>query len=117
MREHGLKLKLKKCLFLQAETNYLGFIINGNGISLDPQKVEAREVRSFIGCVPIIVDSYRISQQIAEAVIALMRKHAHFCWTKQCRLKDKLRHRWTNKELINIGKQIGRNKVFPLKSI
>lgn len=59
LREHGLKLKLKKCSFLQSETHYLGFIINSRGIQLDPQKIEAikslpsptcvREVRSFIG--------------------------------------------------------------------
>ena len=28
LRQHGLKLQLKKCQFLQAETNYLGFVIN-----------------------------------------------------------------------------------------
>ena len=32
LREHGLKLKLKKCSFLQSETHYLGFIINSRGI-------------------------------------------------------------------------------------
>ena len=59
LRQHDLKLKLKKCHFLQAETNYLGFVINQNRIKPDPKKVEAiqsisaptsvREVRGFIG--------------------------------------------------------------------
>ena len=59
LRQHGLKLKLKKCSFLQLETHYLGFVINCRGISPDPSKVEAirslttptcvREVHSFIG--------------------------------------------------------------------
>ena len=41
LRQHGLKLKRKKCSFLQSETHYLGFIINVKGISPDPAKVEA----------------------------------------------------------------------------
>ncbi len=59
LREHDLRLKLKKCSFLQTETSYLGFIIDENGIMPDPKKVEAirslpaptcvKEVRSFIG--------------------------------------------------------------------
>ena len=59
IREHGLKMKLKKCIFFQTETKYLGFTINGEGIQPDPEKVEAiremaapsnvREVRGFIG--------------------------------------------------------------------
>ena len=59
LREHDLKLKLKKCNFLQAETNYLGFIITQEGIKPDSKKVEAirtlapptsvRELRGFIG--------------------------------------------------------------------
>ena len=41
IREHGLKMKLKKCNFFQTETKYLGFTINGEGIKPDPEKVEA----------------------------------------------------------------------------
>ena len=58
-RHHGLKLKLKKCSFLQTETNYLDFVIDENGIKPDQKKVEAirvlpaptcgKEVRSFVG--------------------------------------------------------------------
>ena len=59
LRQHNLKLKLKKCSFLKIETNYLGFVIRENGIKPDEKKVEAikslpvptcvKEVRSFIG--------------------------------------------------------------------
>ena len=59
LRQHDLRLKLKKCSFLQSETSYLGFIIDRDGIRPDPKKVDAikplprptcvREVRSFIG--------------------------------------------------------------------
>ena len=54
-----LKLNLKKCSFMKAETRYLGFVISENGIKPDSKKVEViqalppptcvREIRSFIG--------------------------------------------------------------------
>ena len=59
LRQHGLKLKLKKCSFLQPETSYLGYKIAKDGIRPQEDKVEAirqlnppiskKEIRSFIG--------------------------------------------------------------------
>ena len=59
LKQHGLKLKLKKCSYLQTETNYLGFVIDENGIKPDQKKVEAiralllptcvKEFSSFVG--------------------------------------------------------------------
>jgi hypothetical protein len=37
----NLKLKLKKCNFLQTETTYLGFAINSKDIQHHPKQVEA----------------------------------------------------------------------------
>ena len=89
-----MKLKLKKCSFLQLETQYLGFIINSNGISPDPKKVEAirslptptrvREVRSFIGMCSYYRRFIPNFSEIAEPVIALTRKFARFKWTDEC---------------------------------
>lgn len=38
LRQQSLRLKLKKCSFLQTETNYLGFVINTDGIKPDPKE-------------------------------------------------------------------------------
>ena len=94
LREHGLKLKLKKCSFLRSETTYLGFIISSEGIKPDPQKVEAikslppptcvREVRSFIGMGSYYRRFIPNFSEIAEPVIALTRKYARFKWTDEC---------------------------------
>ena len=94
LRQHGLKLKLKKCSFLQLETHYLGFVINCRGISPDPSKVEAirslptptcvREVRSFIGMCSYYRRFIPNFSEIAEPIIALTRKYARFKWTRQC---------------------------------
>ena len=41
LREHKLFFKLSKCSFFQKEIHYLGHIISGEGISVDPEKVKA----------------------------------------------------------------------------
>ncbi|XP_033726166.1 uncharacterized protein LOC117315870 [Pecten maximus] len=41
LKSHCLKLKLKKCYFMQEETKYLGFIINRDGVKPDTDKVKA----------------------------------------------------------------------------
>jgi hypothetical protein len=59
LRENKLYGKLLKCSFFQKEIHYLGHIISGEGISVDPEKVKAimerpvsktaHEVRRFMG--------------------------------------------------------------------
>ena len=88
LRQHNLKLKLKKCSFLQLETNYLGFVISEEGIKPDKKKIEpikslpvptcVKEVRSFIGMCSYYIPNF---SQIAEPIIALTRKYAHFKWS------------------------------------
>ena len=73
LRKHDLRLKLKKCNFLEFETIYLGFIIGREGIDPDSRKVEAmrslyvptcvREVRSLVS-VHIIVQSFQTFQKL-----------------------------------------------------
>ena len=91
LRLHRLKLKLKKCSFLKGETHYLGFIISEDGIKPDENKVEAirslpvptcvKEVRSFIGMCSYYRRFIPNFSQIAEPIIALTRKYAHFKWS------------------------------------
>ena len=94
LRQHALKLKLKKCHFLQSETNYLGFVVNENGIKPDPKKVEAiqsitvptsvREVRGFIGRCSYYRRFIPNFSEIAEPIISLTRKYAKFKWSEKC---------------------------------
>ena len=91
LRQHNLKLKLKKCSFLKIETNYLGFVISENGIKPDEKKVETirslpvptcvKEVRSFIGMCSYYRRFIPNFSQIAEPIVALTRKYAHFKWS------------------------------------
>lgn len=59
LRQHNLKLKLKKCNFFQSKVRYLGHVISAAGVSTDPEKIRAvaewkrprtlTELRSFLG--------------------------------------------------------------------
>ena len=89
--QHGLKLKLKKCSFIQTEANYHEFVIDENGIKPDQKKVEAirtlpvptcvKEVRSSVGVCSYYRRFIPNFSQIAEPIIDLTRKYAHFKWT------------------------------------
>ena len=91
LREHQLKLKLKYCSFLKGETNYLGFVISEDGIQPDQKKVEAirtlpaptcvREVRSFIGMCSYYRRFIPNFSKIAEPLVTLTLKYAHFKWS------------------------------------
>ena len=88
LRQHNLKLKLKKCSFLKSETHYIGFVISEEGIKPDQKKVEAirslpvptcvREVRSFIGMCSYYRRFIPNFSHIAKPIIALTRKYTHF---------------------------------------
>ncbi len=94
LRQHNLKLKLKKCQFMKEETNYLGFIINQHGIKPDLEKVRAirslppptsvREVRSFIGLCNYYRRFIPNFSKIAEPVVTLTKKYAKFKWDESC---------------------------------
>ena len=59
LREHSLYLKSSKCFFEEREISYLGLIVGGGIIKMDPKKIEAvkewavprtkKELQAFIG--------------------------------------------------------------------
>src|SRR3954465_1674701 len=59
LREHKLYAKFSKCEFWLNEVGFLGHIVSGDGVAVDPTKVSAvtewespksvKEVRSFLG--------------------------------------------------------------------
>ena len=61
LRQAGLKLKPSKCALLQAKVQYLGHVVSADGISTDPEKIEAvrdcpppsdlKELQAFLGTV------------------------------------------------------------------
>ena len=57
LREHGVKLKSKKCRLFKREVNYLGQIVSAAGYRLDPSNVEV--VRTLKDSKPSTVGEVR----------------------------------------------------------
>jgi hypothetical protein len=105
LREHKLYGKLSKCSFYQSRIHYLGHVISGEGIVVDPAKVEAimewpapmnvTEVRSFMGLAGYYRRFVEGFSKIANPITELQKKNKKFVWTEKCaeafrRLKELL---------------------------
>jgi hypothetical protein len=105
LREHKLYGKLSKCSFYQSRIHYLGHVISGEGIAVDPAKVEAimewpaptnvTEVRSFMGLAGYYRRFVEGFSKIAGPITELQKKNKKFVWTEKCaeafrRLKELL---------------------------
>lgn len=94
LRKFGLKMKQSKCKFMQSRINYLGFVVDTEGVQADPEKVrvikemsrptDVRGVRAFIGCVSYYRRFCPRFSEIALPLINLTKKHARFEWTDKC---------------------------------
>jgi hypothetical protein len=97
--------KLSKCSFYQSRIHYLGHVISGEGIAVDPAKVEAimewpaptnvTEVRSFMGLAGYYRRFVEGFSKMANLITELQKKKKKFVWTEKCaeafrRLKELL---------------------------
>jgi hypothetical protein len=94
LREHQLYDKLSKCSFYQKQIHYLGHIIPEEGITVDPEKIEAfrgwstpknvTEVKYFMG----LAGYYRIFiegfSKISHPISSLQKNGVKFQWTLDC---------------------------------
>jgi hypothetical protein len=97
LREANLKLKLKKCLFVEIELKVLGHVVNAEGIRPDPEKVRAvmefkppstgvtknegiKLVQSFLGMVGYFRRHLPDFSVIAKPLSDLTRKNQAFVW-------------------------------------
>ncbi|GKC64339.1 putative reverse transcriptase domain-containing protein [Tanacetum coccineum] len=97
--------KFSKCEFWLREVQFLGHVINGNGIHVDPSKIEAvknwkaprtpTEVRSFVGLAGYYRRFIENFSKIAKSLTILTQKCKIFDWGEEHELafqtlKDKL---------------------------
>lgn len=84
--EWGLRLKLQKCFFMQGSVEYLGYVIDAQGLHTAPEKVKAvvdtpqpnnqQQLRAFLGLVNGFYPSISVNK--------LLRQNAHWKWTADC---------------------------------
>ncbi|GKB93218.1 putative reverse transcriptase domain-containing protein [Tanacetum coccineum] len=105
LKKEKLYAKFSKCEFWLREVQFLGHVINGNRIHLDPRKIEAvknwkaprtpTEVCSFLGLAGYYRRFIKNFSKIAKFLTILTQKCKTFDWGKEqelaCQtLKDKL---------------------------
>jgi len=84
LKKNKLYAKMSKCEFWLEKATYLGHIVSKEGISVDPQKIEAvtqwprpknvMEVRSFLGLASYYQSSFEISLELPPLLRASLRK-------------------------------------------
>ncbi|GJR68170.1 putative reverse transcriptase domain-containing protein [Tanacetum coccineum] len=105
LKKEKLYAKFSKCEFWLREVQFLGHVINGNGIHVDPSKIEAvknwkaprtlTEVRSFLRLVGYYRRFIENFYKIAKSLTILTQKSKTFDWGEEQELafqtlKDKL---------------------------
>ena len=94
LREHRLYAKLGKCQFWLDSVAFLGHIVYVEGVSVDPQKVEAilnwkpptsvTKIRSFLGLAGYYRKFVEGFSKIATPLTRLTRKEEPFLWSEAC---------------------------------
>ncbi|KAK8923646.1 hypothetical protein KSP39_PZI019205 [Platanthera zijinensis] len=94
LRENQLYAKFSKCEFWLEKVAFLGHVISGDGVAVDPTKVEAirewpvlrtvAEVRSFLGLAGYYRRFVKNFSRIALPLTSLTRKDQKFVWTQEC---------------------------------
>ncbi|GJX91468.1 putative reverse transcriptase domain-containing protein [Tanacetum coccineum] len=105
LKGEKLYAKFSKCKFWLREVQFLGHVINGDGIHVDPSKIEAvrnweaprtlSEVRSFLGLAGYYRKFIENFSKIAKPLTVLTQKSKTFDWGEEqenafLTLKDKL---------------------------
>ena len=90
LQQHGIRIKLSKCSFVQQQLKYLGHIISGDGVATDPKKIQdvqqwpvptnVKDVRGFLGFAGYYRKFVQHFGTIAKPLTELLKRH-FFVWT------------------------------------
>ncbi|XP_037974858.2 uncharacterized protein K02A2.6-like isoform X1 [Plutella xylostella] len=93
IRDYGLKIKKQKCVFFTNEIKFLGYIIDKNGIRVDPEKVRSilemrapkdlYELRSFLGMVNFYGKFIKNLSFILAPLYELLKKNNSWIWGRK----------------------------------
>jgi hypothetical protein len=90
----GLKISRTKCYIFQKQVSFLGHVVNAEGISPDPIKIEAikswpmpttvKDIRSFLGTCSYYRKFIKDFAKIARPLHRLTEKSMIFKWNTEC---------------------------------
>ena len=94
IRDAGLKLKPKKCLFVRNEVAYLEHVVSANSVQTDPKKLKAVEefptpldvktLQSFLGLASYYRRFVPVFSKEAGSLHALTKQDTPFVWSPTC---------------------------------
>lgn len=94
LRKAGLQVDIKKCEFDVEETVFLGVIVSGKGLRMDPQKLEAivnwakptnlTETQAYVGFANFYRRFIRDFSKISKPLVQLTKKDQPVVWTEAC---------------------------------
>jgi len=113
LRREQLFGKLRKCEFWLDSFSFLGHVVNKDGISVDPKKVEAivswsrpnsvSEIRSLLGLAGYYRRFVEGFSLLAAPLTRLTRKGVQFEWTEECeRSFQELKKRLTSAPILTV---------------
>ena len=111
LREAGLKAKLSKCNFLKSRIEFLGHVVDGDGIHTVDSKIKAvahfptpksvENVRSFLGLAGYYRAFVRNFASIASPLTRLLKKDTPFNWKgAQAQAFETLKHALTDAPVL-----------------
>ncbi|KAJ6808834.1 uncharacterized protein M6B38_165845 [Iris pallida] len=123
LREKKLYAKLSKCEFWLDQIPFLGHIVSGEGISVDPKKVEAvkswptpksvAEIRSFLGLAGYYRRFVENFSRIVEPLTRLTRKEEKFNWTEKYQAAfDELKKRLISAPILALPSGSGGYELY-----
>ena len=90
----GLYVKPEKCEFNVTTTTFLGFVISSEGISMDPEKVQAvqnwekprcvRDLQYFLGFANFYRRFIKGYSRICQPMFNLLKKEKQWNWNEDC---------------------------------
>ena len=112
LEDHGLRLKRKKCYFLQPRVDYLGYSINKEGLHIMQTKVKAvveaprpqkvQELRAFLGLVNYYGKFIPRLSTIAHPLNRLLGKKVPWKWDSECqRAFEALKRKLASSEVLS----------------
>ena len=94
LQQFGLRLKLTKCHFLEKEVEYLGHVINKEGLHPSPKKVDGiarapapkntTELRAFLGSIQYYGKFVPQLSTLLSPLYELLQKNSQWKWTDKC---------------------------------
>ena len=97
LSNEGYCCRPEKCVFGADEVPYLGHVISGDGLSVDPMKValvkdwlaptDVNQVRSFVGLVQYFRRFIKDLAVHLAPLTALTKKDTPFIWSTECQSK------------------------------